>query len=449
MKTFVSSTALLLVLTAGTAAHAHTIELTGTVRDFKADQRDFEGPRSTGVQTGCVQNTLGAKRVPVATNVAQSKCAIHNLPDWYTDNQRNRAMPITITLDNGKNAPGGIYRYENTKFFPIDGKLFGNQGRGHNYHFTYAIHYTFAYTGNETFTFKGDDDVWVFINNELVVDLGGLHRAATQEVTSAQLAALGLKKGQVYPFDFFFAERHTTQSNFIIETSMILQPPPNLTVKKVGNGKGTIKSTPPGIDCGTDCTESYPKGERVTLRATPALNSRFVGWRGDCMGSRPSTTVLLNAAKTCQAKFKKRSPPKFTLSVKNVGNGKGVVRSTPPGIDCGMDCKESYTKGKRVTLTATPDSNSLFGGWTGACKGSNLKTTVLLNAAKTCKATFDKIKGCSPQFDIGMTFNAKFPDREGKYYIIPAEVVDAIIKAINTGTILVIDKPPVCQLPIE
>jgi len=55
----------------------------------------------------------------------------------------------------------------------------------------------------------------------------------------------------------------------------------------------------------------------------------------------------------------------------------------------------------------------------------------------------------SPNVNIGMAFNAKFPDKEGKYYIIPAEVIDAIIKAINTGTILVIDKPPACQPPIE
>ena len=55
--------------------------------------------------------------------------------------------------------------------------------------------------------------------------------------------------------------------------------------------------------------------------------------------------------------------------------------------------------------------------------------------------------GCSASSDvnIGMTFSAKFPDKEGKYYIIPAEVVESIIKAIDIGTILVINKPPACQ----
>ena len=50
----------------------------------------------------------------------------------------------------------------------------------------------------------------------------------------------------------------------------------------------------------------------------------------------------------------------------------------------------------------------------------------------------------SPEVNLGMTFSAKYPDKEGKYYIIPAEVVDAIINAIKAGTILVIDKPPAC-----
>ena len=69
------------------------------------------------------------------------------------------------------------------------------------------------------FSFDGDDDLWVFINDELVVDLGGVHPAVSGSV---DLDTLGLTIGETYDFDLFFAERHTTQSNFRIDTSIDL-----------------------------------------------------------------------------------------------------------------------------------------------------------------------------------------------------------------------------------
>ncbi len=58
------------------------------------------------------------------------------------------------------------------------------------------------------------------------------------------------------------------------------------------------------------------------------------------------------------------------LTVTKSGTGAGTVTSDPAGISCGTDCSESYPSTSSVTLTATPNSGSTFGGWSGACSGT-------------------------------------------------------------------------------
>ena len=80
----------------------------------------------------------------------------------------------------------------------------------------------------------------------------------------------------------------------------------------------------------------------------------------------------------------------YTLNVNKTGStGTGTVTSLPAGINCGTDCTEPYNSGTDVTLTAEPDANSTFAGWSGGgCSGTGT-CTVTINSATTVTAVFN------------------------------------------------------------
>lgn len=94
------------------------------------------------------------------------------------------------------------------------------QGCRHNYSFSMKISAQFKYIPGQYFEFRGDDDVWVYINNRLVVDIGGCHNPVEGAV---DLDSLNLIEGKEYPFQIFFSERNATGSNFKMRTSINLQ----------------------------------------------------------------------------------------------------------------------------------------------------------------------------------------------------------------------------------
>ena len=167
--------------------------------------------------------------------------------------------------------------------------------------------------------------------------------------------------------------------------SKVSTPTPSyiLTVTRSGTGAGNVTSSPSGIACGSDCTQSVTAGTAVRLTATPAYGSTFSGWSGGGCGGTGTCTVTVRSATSVNAVF---TMARYRLDVRKAGTGTGTVVSVPAGIYCGTDCSQNYAKGTVVTLTATAAAGSLFTGWTGdtTCQDG----VVTMSSSRACTANF-------------------------------------------------------------
>jgi fibro-slime domain-containing protein len=199
-----------------------TIPIDATIRDFHSSHPDFEEP-SLGLDLRIVESALGADGKPVYAGepTTPTTTGQENFDQWYREvPDINTSTLFTVPLAQNPDEPSE-YRFYATDFFPIDGKLFGNEERPHNFHFTLEMQIPFRYVGGETLTFSGDDDLWIFINDTLAIDLGGVHSTETRTIDLDALAEhLGITPGGIFPFALFFAERHTDGSNFSLETTI-------------------------------------------------------------------------------------------------------------------------------------------------------------------------------------------------------------------------------------
>lgn len=208
--------------------------LPATLRDFNkragsVGHPDFEVFGGNEPTTGIVKVDLGANGKPQLEALLGQVSSPESFAQWYADVPGvNQTIQFTLELTE---VEPGKYRFDRTGdngFFPLDGMGFNQQstdfaGAQHNFHFTTEIHTSFVYKGGEVFSFSGDDDLWLFINGKLAIDLGGLH---PQRDGSVALDSLRLELNKTYPMDIFHAERRTNRSNFKVETTIDCFLPP-------------------------------------------------------------------------------------------------------------------------------------------------------------------------------------------------------------------------------
>ena len=236
---------------------------------------DFgSGGCSGSPMRGMVEPILGENGVPVPATPFPENCKItEHLANWFlpevlaTDDQGNQYTNMTcrdlyISMDDegfwlaevsgdaiskgNEVNKDGMFLLDDFKYLDeaqtipnpyYDTRTTTHNGRSHNFGFTMKIQATFEYVPGQYFDFYGDDDVWVFINNRLVVDIGGQHG---QVAGAVDLDTLGLKEGETYPFHIFYAERHVSSSNFRMHTSIDLKTEASIMLKNASDDPNVI-----------------------------------------------------------------------------------------------------------------------------------------------------------------------------------------------------------------
>ncbi|MFZ0724156.1 MAG: hypothetical protein WAM61_00065 [Desulfobacterales bacterium] len=141
-------------------------------------------------------------------------------------------------------------------------------------------------------------------------------------------------------------------------------------------------------------------GDVVSLTANPQAGETFFGWSGDLTGSTNPETITINGNKAVTATFEKMP---VTLTMQVVILDSGAFGTVSPNIGT-----HSYLWGDTVTVSASPNPNSVLVEWEGDLSGSSTTTTIIMNGNKTVTAKIDLKK-----YNVTFTAEAHGQVKEG------------------------------------
>lgn len=263
-------------------------------------------------------------------------------------------------------------------------------------------------------------------DGELLSEVGAVTWMRGNEATGASIelapGVYGGVAGAGASLSYAFNDVH----NYLLvglpsENKVVVVLPGNaLFVAKAGNGSGTVTSSTGGIDCGDDCLESANSATTVTLTATPAQNSNFIGWSGGCSGTG-GCQVTLQSATQVTATFNVKSlavtiPDSFengavTVEVVAVPGMEIAKAADTDGFEeevVEIELVEAsevagvtnYSYGTVLKLTAAPDAEYIFDGWNGSLSGTQNPIQFTVTESMNIGASFRSVDAPDPELNV-------------------------------------------------
>jgi len=368
-------------------------------------------PSAGGGETkGLVKTELGADGLPVWSG--KTDCDIYGAADtphdWFKKDpvvKNDTCITENLTLQSS-GADAGYYKFASSSYFPLN--KFNNPNNptypaGPNFGFCLHAKASFEYVQGLQFKFTGDDDVWVFIDKKLALDLGGQHGPVSGSIP---LDSRGLSEGKAYQFDMFYCERHASGSNILVQTTMNLVPTldyrfdstvsgSNLTIKlsyveKTVNASVCDDQTSQVFKAGrADVQLVFPDG---TIQHVDPNDPSLPAYTGLTPNADLSQIVIDTNVLKQDPKVRMRGLYRIQiLFANNPSQSKEITFTQPSGVvDLSEDIYDADGDGRADSaaihgvpgLFATGDTKTVRVGWIGAT-GSADSVTVAAGSWST------------------------------------------------------------------
>ena len=249
------------------------------------EARQFEwskcGYYNRAIETGMTEPTLDENYLPIARggNLLPDRGMKNDFGRWF-NTVDGKSKNYASTIDLRYDGTTASFSYENDDFYPltkivVPDESVNSDGKNHLFTFNLGVPFEVMGEGKEAFSISADDDTWVYVNDKIVLDMGGIHgvtsgRFKIQDngevytaVADEALAYSGVKlnKGEAAVVRIFHADRDSAESAIRMSFSNMLLNVTNTTLAQNDDGKdvGTTVAYNP-----EDPSYVAPLGESLT-----------------------------------------------------------------------------------------------------------------------------------------------------------------------------------------